>query len=352
MNKSKLRLTSGVVEKRSPKKNAISGKPRKKTAPQPQKQTADNYNSEQPLKQEFGETDKEFLERQRTQGQNAEKPQKDGFIQRGKNYASEQANKAKDYGVQKGKEAIGKGTDYAKGKGKEFLDKNPKAAGAINRAQEAKQNFEDRMNQFRDSAELSAGKPPIKQNPGESDLEFRKRQQKEDDNAPENPQRMGLRDAAKQHAKNYGKKQLGKGAGYAKRKIAASPALTSTSNKIKAAKEMADAIKKRSEEIKKQAALKTEGINKRIKALKNIYNAKKLIKKKIEDEAKKLALKIAQAAARFILQIIMAVIGAFSEVIAIIFAVVLLLVIIMVAIGYACNSNFIAESFCSAVFGT
>ncbi|MBU4142023.1 hypothetical protein KKE99_04075 [Patescibacteria group bacterium] len=221
----------------------------------------------------------------------------------------------------------------------------------LSKAQEAKQDFEDRMNMFRDSAEESARQPALKQEYGESDKAFLERQRAANKNGPENPKKMGLKDAAKQRAKDYGKKQLGKGADYARRKIAASPALTSVSNKIKAAKDRADAIKKRSDEIKKQAALKTEGINKEIKALKNIYNAKKLIKKKIEDEAKKLALKIAQATARIVLQIIISVVSALSAIFIKLLVVVLIVVVIMVAIDYTCNINILTDATCSAVSG-
>lgn len=337
MDKSKPRLTHSLVEKRAPKKKGpktakeLREESKKETeasdyTKQSETQATDNYNSNGQL-------------RQQEQQQNVKKPQKSGFV-----------NKAAD--------KIGQTTDKIDNRSKKHLDSSgygPFNEGVVARgkkyadtqkykAQEVKDDFENRMNMFRDSAELSARKPPIKQNPGESDLEFRRRQQKEDDNTPENPQRMSLSGAAKQHAKDYGKKQLGKGADFVRKKggdyLAKNP---KTAAALKGAKEKAEAFKKRrSEEIKKLAEKKkkfTDKINKAktyAKKLKDQLN----VKKRLEDELKK---RIAQ----FALKIIWPAIGGILVILAKLFIVVLAVVVVISAVDYTCKSNPLFDAACS-----
>lgn len=284
-------------------------------------------------KQQVGKSDLNFRRRQQIQAKKEEGAQKSGFMERGKSYAGSQINRAKEYGAKKGTEAIKSGTDFVKEKRKDFLDKNPKAADAINKAQQVKQGFEDRMNAFRDSAELSARKEPIKQMPGESDLAFRRRQQKEDADKPENPQRMSLGQAAKQHAKDYGKKQLGKGMNYAKNKgkdvLAQNPKLQKAYNAAKAINDRTKAI----QEKRKQ-------LNKKIQEVKNKLN----IKKKFEDEFKKLAW---QYAKQFIRRIAVSVIIPLILLLLKILLVLLIIVIIIYSVNYLCQDSWLGQAVCS-----
>lgn len=98
-----------------------------------------------PIKQkagEYGKGESDYAFRQRQKQQDDESPDniKDRSladvagqrirtgIDRGKDYANTQTNKAAGYGAQKGKKALSKGATFAKEKGEKFLDKNPKAA--------------------------------------------------------------------------------------------------------------------------------------------------------------------------------------------------------------------------------
>lgn len=342
-----------------PKRNTITNTHRN-TLP-PQEQNENDYQSKQPLiRRDPNESNGDFYHRQKAAKQKQEdqkkeqsekKPEKNGLAQRGKNYANDKINKAKEYGTQKGKEALGKGAEYAKGKGQEFL-KNQKVAGSINRAKEAKENFENRMNQFRDSAEESMRQPALKQGRGEginineTDKEFLDRQRAADKTGPENLQRMSLKDAAIQHGKNEGKKRLKEGANFAKRKatdyLAKNP---KTAAKLKEAKEKAEAFKKRSEEIKKLATEKkknfTDKINK-AKAYKKKLQDKLNIKKRAAEAFKK---RMAQYAIRFLWPAISGILLIMGK----LFLVVLAVVVIISALRYTCESNPLFDAVCSTI---
>jgi len=292
-----------------------------------------------PEKQQVGESDLNYRRRQQIQAKKEEEAKKGGLVNRGIDYGKNQLNRAKEYGTEKGKGAIESGVNYAKGKGKNFLDKNPKAAGAINRAQQTKQDFEDRMNAFKNSAELSARKPPIKQRPGETDKEFLERQRAED-TGPDNPQRMSFGQAAKQHAKDYGKKQLGKGMDYARNKgkdvLAKNPKLAAEAEKAKA---RANAIK----EKLALAKIKKDNFTKRLKALKDRYN----LKKKAENKAKQLATQIAKQFVMFVARIITAIIASFGYYLLIALLIILIIVVVIAAINYLCGSTWLGQAVCN-----
>ncbi|MBU4337985.1 hypothetical protein KKB43_02845 [Patescibacteria group bacterium] len=220
----------------------------------------------------------------------------------------------------------------------------------LSKAQEAKQDFEDRMNMFRDSAEESARQPALKQEYGESDKAFLERQRAANKNGPENPKKMGLKDAAIQHGKNKVKEQTDRAKKYGREQAGKAAQAVLKSNP-KLAKAVANADERAKAIQDKIAKIKNSNVAKRIKMLRDKYNAKKLIKKKIEDEAKKLALKIAQATARIVLQIIISVVSALSAIFIKLLVVVLIVVVIMVAIDYTCNINILTDAACSAVSG-
>lgn len=226
--------------------------------------------------------------------------------------AQELRNESKQNGI----------TDYAK----EKIAKNIKIANAVNKAKAVKEDFENRMGVLKENVQ----------------------EEPEDDESPDNLNDRSLGKIAKQRLKTEGNKQLRKGKEYAKGKLdrlaAQNPKTAAT---LKEAREKAEAFKKRrSEEIKKLA----ESKNKIAKRINKLANAKKLIKKKIADEAKKLALKIAQAATRLAVQIMAAVISALSEVIVIILIVIVIFVVIIAAVDYTCNST-VGEPLCQEIAG-
>lgn len=246
------------------------------------------------------------------------KPQKNGLMQRGKNYAKGKINKAKEYGTQKGKEALGKGAEYAKGKGQEFLAKNPKVAESINKAKEAKENFENQMGGMKEN--LQSG--PIKQRPGEKNYEFRKRQKEQDDNSPDNIKDRSLGNVAGQRLR------------------------TGINKRIEGNPAMKVALI-RAEKIKKLAALKAQKFSNRIKALN--ARAKKIkeqlnIKKRLKDELKK---RVAQYAIRFLWPAIAFIIAILIKLLIVAMAV----VVVIYFLKTTCESNPLFDAACSYFIG-
>lgn len=331
-----------TAPKHEPQKNTVTSTPHDSNQVP---ETAENNNPEQPLKRESRESNAAYHNRQKAENQkkeqekqSAENPQnkEKGFMERGvdrgKNYAKEQLGKASGAINEKAKDVAGKGIGYAKDKGKEFLDNNPKVGGAINKAQQVKRGFEDKMNRFKDNAELSARKPALKQGEdgrtGETDKEFLERQRAAEKNGPENQQKMSLKNATIQHGKNKVNEQLNKGKNFigqkAQNAIKANPKLAEKAEKIKALQEK---------------LAKANAFKKKIKALKDKYDVKKLAKKKIDDEIKRIKMEIAKAAARFAIQILISLISALSAILPYILAVVLIIVVIIAALESVCKSN-------------
>lgn len=220
----------------------------------------------------------------------------------------------------------------------------PKKPEAINRARQAKEDFENRMLEFKENIQSE----PIKQMPGEPNWAFRERQKKEDDETAKNIKDRSLGSVIKQRARNESNKQIRKGKEYADRRIKSSPALSSAANKIKEAREKAEEFKKRRmEEIQKLAEKRkkvTDRINK-IKALRN-----KLAKKIIKDKAKELAARLAKEIAAFTARII---VSAVSWLIASVGGTTLIVIIfVVIIIGYlasSCKDNTITDAFCSTI---
>jgi len=225
-------------------------------------------------------------------------------------------------------------------RGKIYANKKIAKSATVNKALEVKRTFEEKMNQFRDSAEESARKPPLRQEYGESDAAFLKRQRDADKTGPENPQRMSLKDAAKQQAKDYGKKQLKKGTDFAKRKasdyLARNP-------KVTEAVEKAKMINSRAKAIQQKVIDKKKFVEKIAKE-----KAKKLARKAAMEVAKKteLATQVAKEVAQFALRIAISFIVANIEIIVIIIAVIIIIVIVIAALKYTCESNSLFDAAC------
>ena len=286
-------------------------------------------NPEQPLKRNHGESNADYYHRQKAaeqkQTENKEKPQKPGLIrrgvQKGKDYANDKINKTKEYGAQKGKE----GVEYAKGKGREFLDKNPQVAEKINKAKEAKENFENRMGGMKENLQSA----PIKQEPGESSYAFRQRQKKQDDESYDPIQNRSLKDVAGQRLRTDANKRIGQ----------------TLKNNPRAAAALA-----RANEIKKQVALKAQKFSNRAKAL----NAKaKALNAKLKEIKKQLDIKqrIKDEIKKYIIRLLWPAISGALLILGKLFIVVMIIVIIFSALKSTCESNPLFDAVCSYFIG-
>lgn len=317
-----------------------------------------------PIRQKPGESDSEFRRRQERQEQAQNIPQEksnygpfnESIVPREQQKEQTQRENPKNQGKSgftgKVAEKIGSSVDKMdnwsnknlnskklKGKFNESLV--PIKQDYANKAQQAKQEFEERMLRVKEAAQTE----PIKQRSGESDLEFRRRQQQEDDNTPENVRNRNLADIVKQRGKKELRRGVRKGTDVI---LKSSPKLAAAT---KEAREAAEMITKRREEIQKLVKERTEKISKRVASIKRRFNAAKIVQKKLQDEAEKIALAIIRQAAAMLLRIILAaasgVIGALGEVL----VVVLIIIAVIAAITSVCSGGGPIGSACSAISG-
>lgn len=294
---------------------------------QPHEQSTENESIQEPQQKT----------KNQASGQNTKKSQKNGFIS---NTAGKIGNS-----VDKMTAWSDKHLDNSKFGGpfnESIVPRRQKQGQAQSPAQQAKQNFEDKMLAYKENLKSE----PIKQRYNESAPAFRRRQQREDDENPDNVKDRSLANVAGTRAKNEAHRQVRKGTDFAKKKgndyLAKHPM---TAAKIKEAKEKAEEFKKRrSEQINKLIENKRR-IAARYNEIKNRIN----VKKRAEDWLKKAALQLAAAASRIALQAVIALTTALSEVIVLIFLITVAFVVILVIYDHLCNSGGFTGAACSAI---
>lgn len=288
------------------------------------------------------ETPEQYSARIRAEQKKQERKEKGGFI-------GETKERISDYAKEK-KDGVIKNARFA---GKKFVNQNPEIAKAIEEGKRKREFFESQYNAFRESAEKLNTPQQLKQGRDEngnyfpeSDMEFRRRQQKEDQKSGG---KSGLIDATKIHAKNYAAKK----ADQTKQKVknyAGAKYNKFKANNPETAKKIEE-IKKKAEERAKQIKLlkkKTDAYNKRLQQLKNVS---RIAKKRIEDKTKQVLAQAARQAALMTIRILAMVIAALSETIVIILLIVIIFVVIISGIKYGCEQNFLFDAACSTFIG-
>lgn len=224
-------------------------------------------------------------------------------------------------------------------------NKNIQAAKTLSKAQQIKQEFESRMADYKESLRQE----PIKQRPGESDLAFRRRQQQEEDNSPENIRNRSLSDIASKEAKTRFNKQLNRGRDFTTRKgkeiAAKNPQIAEVSERMK------EFEKKRREEIKKLSK-KTKEFQRKLNEMRR-REAKRLAlqaAKRLADAAEKLAQKIlveiGKQLANIVISALAGVSSAFTDVIV---PAILIIIVAYVAIESACKANSVFDAVCNTI---